>query len=72
MCWGGVLIVVVMMKMIGSLYDCAFVFLPLSSEERSTSCMFKHFPYAIVHFGGAFEVPYRADFAGNGLSLRAC
>jgi hypothetical protein len=31
--------------------------------------MFKDFPYAIVHFGGTFEVLYRTDLAGNGLSL---
>jgi len=68
--WGGCMLVVMMM--IGNLYDCAFTFLPLSSEKGSTGCVFKHFPYAIVHFGGAFEVLYRADFAGNSFSLRAC
>jgi hypothetical protein len=31
--------------------------------------VFKDFPYAIVHFGGTFEVLYCADFTGDGFSL---
>jgi hypothetical protein len=32
--------------------------------------MFKDFPYAIVHFGGTFEVLCRSDFTGNCLALQ--
>ena len=51
------------------LYDCAFLLASCSSEEGCAGGVFKDFPYAIVHFGGTFEVLYCADFTGDGFSL---
>jgi hypothetical protein len=53
----------------GNLYDVALTLLSGSSKESCSSCMFENFPYAIVHFGGTFEIFRCSNFTSNRFSL---
>lgn len=52
------------------LYDGAFLGFASSSEESGTGCVFKDFPYSIVHLGGTFEILCCANLASDCLSLK--